>query len=176
MQNSAWIWVIFFAVVLGLTRLKPRYFKHRAFLLFRVFLPSWRFFEDMGEVPKLYFRFGIEDGALGEWLAVEQPESRGLGSLFLNARGNLFLAGNSLVEQLLGDVAELSQAGEVRVSQLRKTVSYRLLGRWVVWQLRARADFETNKAKMTSYQFKISIVLYGALMEDLLFSSIERLG
>ncbi len=130
----------------------------------------------MGEVPKLYFRFGPDDDALGAWVAVEQPENRGLGSLFLNSYGNLFLAGNSLVEQLLGDIADLSQAGEVRVSQLRKTTSYRLLERWVVWQLRVRADGKTQKMKMTSYQFKISIVLDGALMDDLLVSSVERSG
>ncbi len=155
--NTVWIWICFFLLIAGLTQVRPRYLRHRVFSLLRVFIPSWRFFDEVGPAPRLYFRVATDPGDLGAWLPIEAHRGslgrRSLYSLFLNPDENLFLAGNSLVAQLLSDIEDRGEGDSDRVQD---SVSYRLVERWVRWQFRGQG--------VQRYQFKIS------LEEDLLLS------
>jgi hypothetical protein len=68
--------------------------------LFRVFIPSWRFFDELGEVSHLYYRFGADPESLGDWIQYSEKPNRHLGALFLNPRGNLHLANMGLISEL----------------------------------------------------------------------------
>jgi hypothetical protein len=91
-----------------------------AFALLRGLFPSWRFFEAISPQPRLSYRSAAPDQAPGPWLDALPAEPRAASTLLLNARGNLFLACQALVERLDSDLE--SASGDV--TQL---VSYRLV-------------------------------------------------
>jgi hypothetical protein len=68
--------------------------------LFRVIIPSWRFFDELGDVSELFYRFGPESSKLGSWIRYSEQPKRNLGALFLNPRENLYLASLSLISDL----------------------------------------------------------------------------
>ena len=71
----------------------------------RVLLPSWRFFDRSGEsaveAPQLWIRVTET-----EWMPALEPKKRGrsIGALFFNARENLNLALQSLVDRMAGEL------------------------------------------------------------------------
>ena len=74
---------LYFFLVLALSFLKPRYVPGRAIYLFRALFPSWRFYEEVCEVPMLYIRSGTET-ELGDWHPAWKPLERSLRKIFLN--------------------------------------------------------------------------------------------
>ena len=117
-------------------------------LLLRSLVPAWRFFEDVESTADLHYRFASpETGAYGEWQLATVSPARGSLALLLNARGNLALAEQSLVEQLL---AEIDGCPIERVTSLvpyclaQELVKARLRERGVAahvpYQLRLDAD------------------------------------
>ncbi len=75
----------------------------KALKYFRIFVPSWRFFDDTGPIPKLYVR-AEQAGQLGSsWLPALQPPKRRWYSLFFNPDGNLHHAICNALEHLLHD-------------------------------------------------------------------------
>jgi hypothetical protein len=113
--------------------------------LLRVLVPSWRFFGELSHSSHLFYRV---DG--GEWLeCLPRTQSRrSLGSLFLNPRGNLRLACNTLVDQLL---MELETVTEDQAETLVATTSYRLVENLVRHQF-------AGICGLTQFQFKITTV------------------
>ena len=109
--------------------------------LFRSLFPAWRFFEALDPGPLLCYRVALPDGSRSAWLpALPPPEPH---RLLLDARGNLRLACQSLVEQF---AAELD-AGPAVPEQL---VSYWLVDALVQNRVAlAHADAER-------YQFRLS--------------------
>jgi hypothetical protein len=105
-------------------RLSRRPVQSKGWQLLRCLLPSWRFFEDVEPGPELSFRVL----PAGDWLpAVVPATTRGF---WLNARGNLSLAEQSLAEQLL------SELDGVEASHAPRLVSYQLVQRLVEARLR----------------------------------------
>lgn len=76
-------------------------------MLLRFLFPSWKFFEDFLEFPKLQVRHRMEDGDWSPWLEPVPAPSRKWHHLFLNPEGNLRMACRSLVEKLLGELENL---------------------------------------------------------------------
>ncbi len=111
-------------------------------MLLRVLFPSWRFFEDLDWIPQLSFKLEGSES----WIEVFEPETRCMGSLFLNARGNFRLAANSLVEQFTTDMANLKDD-----SKLEETVSYQLVRRLVEFRIK---ELGFNRLGL-KYQFKV---------------------
>ncbi len=71
--------------------------------LFRVLIPSWKFFDDFGQGFQPQFRFGQNSQNLGEWQPFLASEPRRLHHLFLNARGNERLLTASTFERLISE-------------------------------------------------------------------------
>ncbi len=135
-------------------------------MLFRALFPSWRFFEELGRVPKLSFR--IVGSSETEWSECLAPERMGLGALFLNARGNLRMAGNSLVEQLVTDLSELEDGATDEA--VTSSVSYELVTRLVRSQVRELGGGGPGKR----FQFRVVAAVPGATEregEEILISS-----
>jgi hypothetical protein len=80
----------------------------RGLALLRCFFPSWRFFEEIAPGPALQISTapGATELAFGPWRDAWAPAPRTATSLILNARGNLELAYQSLVDQLWSEVEE----------------------------------------------------------------------
>jgi hypothetical protein len=95
----------------------------RAWAYVRALFPSWRFFEDVEPGPELQLGIASSEGAATTWHPVLPAAETG--RLFLNARGNLRLAYQSLVEQLE------SELDGCEVESAPQLISYRLVRRLV---------------------------------------------
>ncbi|MFN8392472.1 MAG: hypothetical protein U0136_19420 [Bdellovibrionota bacterium] len=78
--------------------------------LFRVVLPSWRFFDQPCDIPRLRYRVSMQNGSLGEWREALQPPPRRWWNLFFNPKGTAYLACHSLLRQLETEIGELDPA------------------------------------------------------------------
>ncbi len=144
---------VYFAVVFALSALPTIEVRSRWVQLLRIALPSWRFFEALGDVPVLRYRSGHDEASLGEWQPALQPLPRSLRRLVLNADGNLALACESLLQQLLADLSELDES---QANALEEAVSYRLTRNLV--ETRVRSDGGRY------YQFKLEVGAAGEAM------------
>jgi hypothetical protein len=79
----------------------------------RIFIPSWRFFDQAGAAPRLEVRYGDST-----WLAVEFPVRSAWWNLFFNPQGTLAHARHMLYERLLVESQSATDVAEL--------VSYRL--------------------------------------------------
>ena len=115
--------------------------------LLRALVPSWRFFDKVGDVPRLYHRSMDNSGNWSEWTpTLRPPPPRRFQSLIQNPEGNLYLAAQSLIERFAYEVAETESIDSIEYS-----VSYALTNRLV--QERLRED----GLKPLKYQFMIRV-------------------
>ena len=133
-------------LVLFLLVRRPRHeLRGSSLTLLRCVLPSWRFFEEIAAVPTLSHRQIDAHGAPGPWLQTLAPPRRHAGMWGLHAAGNLYLAYQSLVEQL---AAELEEPAEF--SELSRSVSYQLVQALVLQQLASQ-----GQGAASQYQFRL---------------------
>ena len=76
-----------------------------AVAMVRVLVPSWRFFDTVGEHPQLLARSVGAEGEAGPWRPVLPPPTRAWWNVAWHPQGNLSLARHSLLDRLLADVA-----------------------------------------------------------------------
>lgn len=107
--------------------------------ILRVLIPTWRFFDETGSVANLYCKTKTT------WVLVLKKPSRGLLNLFFNPEGNLYLAQQSLVENLMHDISLLPDSTDPEL--ITQKVSYQLVNQLVKAQLPVG----------TKYQFKITV-------------------
>lgn len=71
-------------------------------MILNLLIPSWRLFDRLGTVPKLYVRL-VDQSKSGtdEWLALSLNSKIGWSSLFLNPSGNLNHAICNVLERTL---------------------------------------------------------------------------
>lgn len=160
--QTALLFLFFFVAVFAF--FKPHYFSNRYFSLFRVLLPSWRFFEDLGPVPKLYCRVRSPQSEFSSWSLLLEPKARHFSQIFFNPSGNLRLACHSLVEQTFLDINDQSAESADHFSE---TVSYQLLQNLVEFQILKGRQYPDK----VLYQFQIQVTLpngetYQALLSE----------
>ncbi|HKU43676.1 MAG TPA: hypothetical protein VJR89_36205 [Polyangiales bacterium] len=114
--------------------------------LLRVLFPSWRFFEDIAPGPTLHYSVAPPGQPFGPWHAAQPYISRSPFQLLLNARGNLWLAYQSLIDQLWNELDESSTVDPTRL------VSYQLVQRLVLVELLS----PTERASGTRYRFRLA--------------------
>ena len=160
-----YVLVGYFALLVGLSLLRAVPMKSRAVQRLRAFFPSWKFFDDVGDVPRLYVR--VDAGA---WTPCLPQVRRRVGAIFLNAEANLRLAASSLLSQLVADLEEQAAATDGAVGEgVEDTVSYQLTHALVRTRLVAPAG--------TSYQFKVCLLAPGATPgpdDDMLVSPVYQ--
>jgi len=174
-ENLILLLAAYFSVLIGFSVAKRSYFSGRAIYLLRAFFPSWRFFEDLGEMPTLYYRLRNEGQELGHWkLGLEKP-NRSAGSFFLNPEGNYLLACGSLLQHL---ESELEETEENKTDHIEASVTYQLIRNLVLHQIE-----KSEKATgFKQYQFKITSALPGKIqdaqdsIDDLLISPVYERG
>lgn len=132
-------------VLLLLVSRPRRELRSGSLTLLRCVFPAWRFFEEIAAVPVLCHRVIDAAGAAGPWQQTLSPPRRHAGMWGLHAAGNLYLAYQSLVEQL---AAELEDPAEI--SDLTQCVSYQLVQALVLQVLRNQAGAQPGQ-----YQFRL---------------------
>ena len=103
----------------------------RALALFRVLLPSWRFFEDIAPAPRLWCRVAAHGGDFGPWRELLRGSTRCAGALLLNPAGNLHLACHAALEQFQSELEEA--ASDMPAAEL---IGYELVANIVAYELR----------------------------------------
>jgi hypothetical protein len=132
-------------VLFLLVRRPRRELRARSLTLLRSVLPAWRFFEEIAAVPVLSHRTVDAAGSEGPWLQTVPAPARHAGMWGLHAAGNLFLAYQSLVQQLASDLEDPAE-----ISDLARCVSYQLVQSLVLATLR-----EQGPAAHSHYQFRL---------------------
>jgi len=94
------------SVCLALVLLPRRNVDARSLALLRCFFPSWRFFEEIEPGPTLQYCVSAPNESFGAWRTALEPEPHTASALILNARGNLALAHQSLIEQLWSELED----------------------------------------------------------------------
>lgn len=140
-----------FALALALLAwpgLRERALPGRSWMLLRALFPSWRFFEELGHVPKVSFRILSADSGAGPWQDAMGQATRSWSMLALNSQGNLRMAENSLIEQLMTDLADLP---DENTDDLERSVSYELAIQLVRSHIRALGAAVPG----TRFQFRV---------------------
>lgn len=141
---------VYFVAVLLLAVRKPVEVQSRWLQLLRFLLPSWRFFDELGQLPVLSMREGE-----GPWRPVLPPMTRSVRRLVLNADGNFALACESLVQQLVADVVESDDVTALE--------SYRLVSNLVAM-----------RATATRFQWRVELEEDGVRQEAIVSPVLER--
>ena len=115
--------------------------------LFRSLLPSWKFFDDVGYIPRLYYRFSFGGQGFGYWNEWTPRYDRTLFSFFVNPEGNLTLAYVTLLENLMLEIKDAESAEAVSTS-----TSYRLVEEFV------RQLIKDVQPRPMMFQFRLSVV------------------
>lgn len=123
----------------------------------RAFFPSWRFFEDVEDVPTLLYRRASLGGLWGPWKPCLSRPRRRISAILLNPEGNLALAYGSLIQQLLVDLPEHPQDADA----VEQSVPYA-----VVHALVVRTLHSEGLSPGTRYQFKITASPAGSGLES----------
>jgi hypothetical protein len=88
--------------------------------LFRVLVPSWRFFDELGDINRLYYRYGADRDRLGKWMGYSEEPKRNPGTLFLNPRGNLHLANIALLSDLPATSPLIGNLVRLKIAEVEK--------------------------------------------------------
>jgi hypothetical protein len=139
----------------------PRILKPLSFKQFRVLFPSWRFFESLTPIPKVYYRISFEDQSVSDWQEFYFHEpTRKWHHLFFNPMANLRLTYRVQIEQLLNDVAETHCYSE---NFHKSLISYQIVSTFLKNELHDRYGENCQR-----FQFKIGVLQFeGATFETL---------
>lgn len=114
--------------------------------LLKPLIPSWRFFDQVGDQTRLWVRTRIKNEIFGAWtLCLQKPKRRPM-NLFLNAKGNLYLAEQAAVDRL---AQELETAKDIENS-----ISFRIVKQIAL-------EFVAGTAAprpILKYQFRIEVL------------------
>ncbi len=117
--------------------------------LFRVFVPSWRFFDEAKPIPSLELRLAPEGNAWGAWLPVfDRLPDRSPWQLCFNPLENDRLARQSLLSRFLNEASDWKPGDQA----VTGSVSYELV-RGLVLERVAR---ESRKGKVR-FQFRLML-------------------
>ena len=142
--------LIAFVIALGLVALVllgRRPIDTRALALFRVLLPSWRFFEDIAPTPRLWCRVATRDADFGPWRELLRGPTRRAGALILNPGGNLHLACHAVLEQFQGELEEAPSD-----IPARELIGYGLVANIVAYELRTAEGADPH----LRFQFRLA--------------------
>lgn len=120
--------------------------------LFRIFFPSWKFFDESSYLYYLKFRYCKEDEdiTLAEWQFCPPKLNRNLMQLLINPDGNIALACESTLQHFYSDLYERQSVHHT--IELTVLTSYKNIQNLVQYYTEQIAkDFG-------KYQFKVSVI------------------
>ena len=132
-MSAAAVFVLVAVVVVAVVGLARFEIGNPVVALLRVLIPSWRFFDAIGDHCQLLARVAGPDGRFGPWLALLGPPPRAWWNVVWHPDGNLSLACHSLLDRLQADLA----AGDDDEDP-EQLVSYRVVLDLVRWSVRGQ--------------------------------------
>lgn len=130
--------------------MKPRSISNKYVHFLRAFVPSWKFFEDIGPVPQLFFRIKTGPDQFGPWQNSIGPWSRHWWHFFINPKTNELLAAQSLFQHAATAAQEALERGEPE--SLAANTAYQLLQGWA---RRCAKEAYPSLALPAQFQFKL---------------------
>jgi|GEM_PF-2332717 len=134
--------------------------------LFRLFFPSWKFFDESSYLYYLKYRFACENEDISqiEWQLCPPKLNRNFMQIVLNPDGNIALACESTLQHFYSDLYESQSSNNSIV--LVELTSYKNLQNLV--------EFYADKfdKDFCYYQFKIAI-MNGIEEEDIMVSKVH---
>jgi hypothetical protein len=135
--------------------------------LWRGFFPSWKFFDEVGSVPQLYFRVSVELDEMESlsWQTLAFKAPRRLGGLFFNPQAAFQMFSDTLLRQLVQQISQ-DEAHDM----LETTSSFRIVQNYVY-----RSISRGFQGESFYYQFKIQLNTAESghqVLEDLVISRI----
>lgn len=122
--------VTFWWVMKGIFHLIPK----QDLKLLHILFPSWKFFEDLTPIPKIFYRVSQNGNNYSEWLPLNQNKpQRSIRKLFHNPEENLQLTYQAQIEQLVNDIAELPSSNYVLA--LESLTSYKIVSAYIKEQI-----------------------------------------
>ena len=117
----------------------------RILQLFRSLFPYWKFFDRLGGVPRVDFRYSYQEN-LSEWHPLHPPQKLKIQNLFINEKINLIHWEQSLILQFMEEGQKLKK------NQLANHETY-------IW-IKNRISFQLSKTKFDWFQFRIKILSF----------------
>ncbi len=131
----------------------------------KLFLPSWNFFNDFGEVSRLEYRLTGAGMDSGEWQPVfPRHSTHGIGRIFFNPTCNLELLEQSMVARA---VDELSRDPAAKGSTIPTVATHEMLVRLV----RGKVEGILGHAAADRFRFRLVTVEPGAAPKVVLSSA-----
>lgn len=114
----------------------------------RLFIPSWRFFDQLGSVPQLMYRVSKKSETT-DWQPVFKKPQRQLHNLFFNPFGNLYLYHQSLVSRLADESQTATNLELVPTYQILKELTQEII----------KQQFQNQNEQILDlkFQFKVSL-------------------
>jgi hypothetical protein len=102
--------------------------------LFRIFVPSWKFFDGASLAPELYHRFSLDGESFSDWqVSIPKVQKRSFKNLWINDQENYYFAAHALLEYFMSELSgDLPDENE-------NSVTLKLIQNLVVFQIRAKA-------------------------------------
>ncbi|MCB0348432.1 MAG: hypothetical protein KDD37_06325 [Bdellovibrionales bacterium] len=113
-------------------------------LLFKCLFPSWKFFDQVGPVAKLYYQ--TEPLTENNWTPCLNTAKRNLFNIFLNPKGNAYLATQGLVDNLVTKLNSIENLDDIVL-----TTEYKLVVNVV------RQITRQTRPQSKSFRFKINV-------------------
>lgn len=147
--------ILYFLIIIVFSLIKSPKIESPTLNLFKSMFPSWKFFDESVDTPVLLYR--LKKGEhFGEWTICFPHPPKKWFHLFVNPKGNFYLAYHSHIQQLLG---ELDSCLDKDISTFHQQVSYKMTENFVRYELQTNAGVPSG----SPFEFKISSIL---LMND----------
>lgn len=156
---------LYFLFLLYFSLTKRKTLSNSYINLLKPLFPSWKFFDYYEESNLLFYRIGDHENISGEWSKVYTLPETKVTNLLINPNGNLILAIQSHLGQLIYDIdhAEAEQP-------FFENLSYKITKNAIEYYLRK------NFSHLAFYQFKLATVNHnGEAVHDLLISPVYHL-
>jgi hypothetical protein len=146
--------ILILVIMIGLLSLIPDnkqfQFSGKIIFLFRIFFPSWKFFDVSSDMYYIKYRSNniIEKIEQCEWILCPPKLERNISQVIFNPQGNIALACDTIQNHLLTDIYEL-QGDNKSFSELEKTTSYKIIQNMIT--------FFISKTNETSFQYQFKI-------------------
>lgn len=153
-------------IVFSLFKKTTRGIDNQYLNLIKPLIPSWKFYDDFEETRLLFYRAKLSsEDTFNTWAPLYQNSKATFSTLFVN-QGNLILAAQSHIQQLIYDIEIHDES-----KPFEETLSYKITQNLVIYAIKKKYP------KNFYYQFKLaSVDEKGQPREDILISPLYEEG
>lgn len=137
---------------------KSNYIEHTFFDIFKIFFPSWAFFDESG--INIFLKYRIADSPQNinnnNWVSISNNIKRNVFRLIYNPQVNLQLAINSNLELLIDSINNDNNHNK-NIENIKDNIYYKITKNYVKYYIFNKHTLNEDKSEIKAFQFKISI-------------------